>query len=100
MNNIQPTPLPRFLICRECPEIPGCETIIERLTGSMAKILRFNNPEDADNYRNAYPESYQISGYNIYIESISRYAPIVSMGLHLQNHIQKHSSKFKKFKIA
>ena len=84
--------LPRFLICRECPEIPSCETIIERETGHMVRILKLDTmPTDQPGY--------QIAGYRIFLQALTTDPPLTSMGMYLYYYITAHPNKFKKWKL-
>lgn len=111
---------PRFLICRETPELPGCETIYDTHTGAWYRISKWKLSEAAgmETFINTRPRPQGwITGYRIALDPLLNNAKVhygrqgehwVLMTLEMQledaaafltAHISQHPESFLKFKI-
>jgi hypothetical protein len=108
---------PRYLICRETPEVPGCETLLDTHTGLWAKIHRFNKPDHYESYRHSRdersPKYALVDNYRISIEYIAylgttpsvpdieefTHLRLMEMMAYMSAYIAKLPDSFLKFKI-
>ena len=105
--------IPRFLICRESPVIPGYELLLDTWVHTIARIVTHRESLGAwELYLRNVPFIQPIPGYKIALQPYAKLdgrpwngptdseaASMIAMVAFMTAHIAAHPTKFKKYRI-